>query len=488
MATIAITQDLRLSGSELVSVHNFNKLKWTFVPTDDTKVITSKIVIAGVGIFNGVEILKNTGTTPDTYSYELDVSDILKYCANSFYHALANEVDQYLLSPLVGYVDIGVIGYEDGVQTDSETLGLYLSHGLHQIGNPYGSNMKELYDRDNLLFHYFRGYPVDLYYYIPVVVDKQEMTIDNAWVSQRDIAEYSPGLALLSLLQFNSYLTKGLHVLTISDDVTNVITDWTNVSIDSFASTDENITLASDFTNDGHYAQSNEFTAVAGEEYIIDIDLTIISGDVPVFRIQLDSTHYNNVPLIAGSNKIKVTVTNTGDVRLLIIKIDNLEMECSLTINKFYKLDPDQVINIKSFEPCDGGKYIKYLSREGFYRYWLFNKYFTIEGSQTKIGSLVNYFDTMVGSQGRTKNIGYKDALQKIIVTSENVDKEDQRMLMDIFTSPAVYLWTATPGTTDIETLWTLVDVEGSHQIKEKNNFQEFTCTLVLPELYMQKL
>ena len=94
MATLTITQNFGTSG--LVSVHSMNKLIWTFQPTDDGAVITSKVLIGAV-TFDGVQKSLNTATTPDTYTYELDVTEILKYFHNSFYHKdLVDEINAVL--------------------------------------------------------------------------------------------------------------------------------------------------------------------------------------------------------------------------------------------------------------------------------------------------------------------------------------------------------------------------------------------------------
>jgi hypothetical protein len=59
---------------------------------------------------------------------------------------------------------------------------------------------------------------------------------------------------------------------------------------------------------------------------------------------------------------------------------------------------------------------------------------------------------------------------------------------MDIFTSPAIYLWLGDPGDASAEADWILCEVDGSHTIKEKKNFDTITCSITLPELYTQRL
>ncbi|MFA7361922.1 MAG: hypothetical protein WC139_12895 [Candidatus Kapaibacterium sp.] len=443
MAAITLVQNLKVGNSNIVSVHNFNKLTWTFVPTDDTKAITSQVVI-GAYTFNGVQTALNTGTTPDTYSYELDVTEILKYFATDFYYK--NVAAGINTSTLLTALDIDINGLEDGSETDSETLSLYLSHGRHQIGNVNGSNMKEIYDKEKMIFHQFNGFPFELYMFF---------THADARYGYIGAVKYFDNLANavgLNSLKITAPIVQGSNTLRLTGvDPWPAIYGWDNDAAldpyDTFGNTGSKIDAAIStstktcqaWLTNAAGADGWKWKLSIGMTYRIKYNLGMYGGELPILAVTNGKTTGFAIHVMAvGLGAIEFTYTGgiTSDIAGISV-FNSLATSFDLGIS-FEEVPIDTTI--KNFNSICDGKMIKYLSSEGFYRYWLFNKYFKITGNQTKIGSLVSYFDTMVGAQSRSKNIGFKDAFQKLLVTSEMVAKEDQKILLDIFTSPAVYL------------------------------------------------
>ena len=479
MAAITITQDLKLSGSNLVSVHNFNKLIWTFVPTDDTKAITSTVVI-GAYTFNGIQTARNTATTPDTFTFELDVTEILKYFHNDFlFKTVANDIN---VSTLVKSQLITIHGLEDAVSTDNEALTIYLSHGVNQIGYSGGSNVKYLYDRDDLTFHYFKDNEWEVYFFVPAGVTDL-MTVDGVFNRLETISAES-----LNSLKFSSVPTAlntlGNHEIQFSPS-TQLITGWTNVSLDTFTSAGRTVTSAiSDDVNVG-IADSNGVALVAGDIVYIIGQISIIAGLEPTLIYRTAAgTLFPITPAGDLSVNATITIVTPGTYYLELsnkLLVGFKSINCVFTLSYAVKLAPSQILNVRtlSITAC-GGVYVKYLSREGFYRYWLFNKFYSTEQNGSKIGKLVNYIDTMVGATAKTLQIGYKDTYEKILVSSENVAKSDREILIDIYTSPSVYAY--------INSVWVQVEVQATHTIREKYNFENISATLVLPERYTQRL
>jgi len=440
MATLTITQDLKSGASDLVSVHNFNKLKWTFVPTDDTKAITSEVTI-GTYTFNGIQTGLNTGTAPDTYSYELDVSEILKYFANTFVYKL---ITQGTKSDLVKAQTISITGLEDASVTDTENLTIYLSHGVKQIGDDGGGNMVQLYSRADINVHYFEGYPFDFHFYLNAALTTLYIDIDSVFY---DI--YTVYMAEIGLFPFkfntvpSALNTIGSHQLRISDDSAQLVTAWTNgggaAAFDTFTSTGRNITSAIEASGTPS-ATTNTMSLTAGDILIVEITLTLNVANIP-YLILSDGTNPLTFTLIAGLNRFVKTVAVTGTYTMTIGYLTPTSADFIMSLNYIYKNTRNQVVNINTMPSVCEGLYVRYLSREGFYRYWLFNKYFRVESDRAKIGSMVNYIDTMIAAQGRTKNIGYKNSFKRYVATSENVSKDDQKILMDIFDSPSVYVY-----------------------------------------------
>ena len=268
------------------------------------------------------------------------------------------------------------------------------------------------------------------------------------------------------------------------------ITAWTNVSFNTFTSSGNDITSWINDASSG-YAFSNLFAVTAGQKIIIDCALTLTIGTFIQIYIAVGAVEQGTrLQLSEGINKLYFDISDTGNAKITV-RVDYSEPSSgSLSFETVYIQDTANELQINTLPSDCGGLYVRYLSNEGFYRFWLFNKYYAINQSGSKIGSIINSFDTMVGAQARAFNIGYEDVFRRYVATSENVSKENRKILMDIYTSPAVYLWTGTPGVDDVtdETLWILVEIEGSHEIKEKKGFQNIQATIILPELYTQKL
>jgi len=441
MATLTLTQNLKVGASDLVSVHNFNKMKWTFVPTDDTKIITSQVTI-GSYVFNGIQTGLNTGTAPDTYSYELDVTEILKYFANTFVYKLITQGAQWTKSDLVKSLAIAVTGLEDAVVTDTENLTIYLSHGVNQIGDASGGNMKELYKRSDLNIHYFEGYPFDFHFYLNASLTTLYIDIDSVFYNP-----YSVYLSEIGLFPFKlntvptAINTLGRHVLAISDDSAQLVTAWTNAGFDTFTSSGRNITSAIEASGTPS-ATTNTMSLTAGDILIVEITLTMTVANAP-YLVLSDGTNTLIFTLIEGLNRFVKTVAVTGTYTMTVQYITPTAANFAMSLNYIYKNTRNQIVNIDTMHSNCEGLYVRYLSREGFYRYWLFNKYYSIDSTRTKIGNMVNYIETMEGAQGRVNNIGYKDSFRRYIATSEQVSKENQKILMDIFDSPSVYVYIA---------------------------------------------
>jgi hypothetical protein len=136
-------------------------------------------------------------------------------------------------------------------------------------------------------------------------------------------------------------------------------------------------------------------------------------------------------------------------------------------------------INVRAH--CDNYKLLKYLNAKGQYRFFNFNSYFQESRMPDKIGSVNNFFDSLLTGQSNEKNIGY-DARTKIELTAEHVSDEELYILSDIYTSPRVYLKI---GATDTDADWLLVDVSGDGIVKRRKlKNGKVSLTLTLPKHY----
>jgi hypothetical protein len=135
----------------------------------------------------------------------------------------------------------------------------------------------------------------------------------------------------------------------------------------------------------------------------------------------------------------------------------------------------------KSF--CTGFKLLKYLDKDGQYRFFPFNNFWQQSNKPKLIGSVNNFVTSIVDSQTSKKNIGYKND-RTLTMTSENVSLDELEKLEDIYFSPRVYLYTGN-GSNDRLQDWVLVSVSGDGIGRpKKNQFKKVVINVILPEHY----
>lgn len=173
----------------------------------------------------------------------------------------------------------------------------------------------------------------------------------------------------------------------------------------------------------------------------------------------IDTTGYNGTPLL--------TLHPTGDIKLPNDNELYVAAEYVDTFGKRFNIEvlPDN--------PC--GLFVKFLdSKTGYYKHWLFNKFYAIEGNHKTIGVVENFALTLADSSERS--IGRKTQ-RKIMVTTDDMPIEHVEYIEGLFSSPRIYYQNSSGD-------WILVDLEdGSYPVKfRKFNTGSFSFTLVEPE------
>lgn len=132
---------------------------------------------------------------------------------------------------------------------------------------------------------------------------------------------------------------------------------------------------------------------------------------------------------------------------------------------------------------CSDFRLIKYLNKNGQYRFFPFNKYWQQANKPTLIGKVNSFVTNILDNQGDKKNIGYANE-RKIILVAESVSLEELEILEDIYISPRVYLYVGN-GLNDRLRDWVLVSITGDGIGKPKKaNFKKVTIEVTLPEYY----
>lgn len=129
---------------------------------------------------------------------------------------------------------------------------------------------------------------------------------------------------------------------------------------------------------------------------------------------------------------------------------------------------------------CHGDIVLKYLDRNGMYRFYKFSRFYRREIEPELIGSIENIFGGLSTAQGYKKNIGYRSQ-DELTVKAVAVPARHMDALKDIYTSPRVYMHIGALGD-DNTSDWVLVDVEGDGMIKHsRRQFNDIELTILPP-------
>lgn len=160
---------------------------------------------------------------------------------------------------------------------------------------------------------------------------------------------------------------------------------------------------------------------------------------------------------------------------------DSIEGEQTIKFFKNGALAKTCTIVGKQF--CLGFQLLKYINKNGQYRFFPFNKYWQRSNKPALIGKVNNFVTSILDSQTDKKNIGYITE-RKITLVSESVSLSELEILEDIYYSPRVYLYTGN-GTNDNLQDWILVSISGDGIGRPKKaNFKKVTLEVTLPEHY----
>jgi len=136
---------------------------------------------------------------------------------------------------------------------------------------------------------------------------------------------------------------------------------------------------------------------------------------------------------------------------------------------------------------CDGGKILKYLDKNGQYRFYPFNKFYEINDNPKLIGKTNKLITNILTDQSDKHNIGYKNERQ--ISLFADVPNSQLDKLVDIYTSPRVYLYIGN-GSQQGDQYWLEVEAASSPNIvrRPKANTGQININVTLPENYTIKM
>lgn len=150
-----------------------------------------------------------------------------------------------------------------------------------------------------------------------------------------------------------------------------------------------------------------------------------------------------------------------------------------------FKLDGvvDKTCTILPINTCTGKRILKYLNRDGQYRFYPFLNYYEESEKPREIGTVNNMITSILNSKSAVKSVGYKSE-RVLNLKSDTISGTELILLRDIYTSPRVYLYIGT--TTDTENDWLLVSIKANKNIRKeaKAKFSQIDIEVTLPETY----
>lgn len=141
---------------------------------------------------------------------------------------------------------------------------------------------------------------------------------------------------------------------------------------------------------------------------------------------------------------------------------------------------------------CDvsDGVYLRWVDRQGFFQYYLFEqgnetRKVTNEGEFLR-NNLLAYDMTygFTGGNGRQQTKGREDTIQ---ICAPMIDEDTFESLFDLTTSPLVDMYL---GTDEYDKpRWLSVNIQAGNYTKEKGkSLRDFMCNVVMPDMTIQKL
>ncbi len=109
------------------------------------------------------------------------------------------------------------------------------------------------------------------------------------------------------------------------------------------------------------------------------------------------------------------------------------------TGNLLYNISTEQ-------KKCDGGIYIKWLSLNGTYKYWLFNQRHKEEIRTKDAGHYLDTFRDDNTNNAKFQSFGKKESVKIRTLKASRLKPYERDYIMDIIRSPRVYIYTGTQG------------------------------------------
>lgn len=150
---------------------------------------------------------------------------------------------------------------------------------------------------------------------------------------------------------------------------------------------------------------------------------------------------------------------------------------------RFVGSEQTEILRIE-FDDSEGGVYLRWIDRHGFYRYWLFasgNETRAISSDTSYIRNNLDEYSYLYGyygANGRRQSYAREDTVS---LCAPLVDSETFDMLQDLTSSPVVDMYLG-------NNKWGAVTIKVGSFVKSTAVLQDFECSLVLNDINIQEL
>lgn len=146
--------------------------------------------------------------------------------------------------------------------------------------------------------------------------------------------------------------------------------------------------------------------------------------------------------------------------------------------------EPTESKTVKVTECCDLDRRIKFINKDGQYRFLNFNRFWEGKDKAKELGKANKFVTSLLTSQTSQDSIGNKN--ERILnLRSDHVSAEELEIIKDMWTSPRIYLYVG-DGTTDLQSDWIQVTITPKNSITNirKGSFTDIIIDVTLPEHY----
>lgn len=133
-------------------------------------------------------------------------------------------------------------------------------------------------------------------------------------------------------------------------------------------------------------------------------------------------------------------------------------------------------------QACTGNQLVKYLDKNGQYRFYPFNRFYEKRDNPQELGQTNEFITNLLNAQTNSKSVGYKNK-RSISLVAEYVTSDELDVLSDLWTSPRVYLYIG-DGTSDNLEDWVQCKIINGDNLvrRRKGDNGRINLELELPE------